>query len=787
MEDGQQLSSQMKSVLETLASISNASLASPTATISNTHSSVSGTPEWRTPSVITSVSTTQAVTYLSSQLYPFSGTEDEDVDIWIKRVDQAAAVHGVSDSVKLLCATGKLQGHARDWFDFSPFTGEWLVFKNAITKHFKKRIPFYIVMQKVEARRWNYNKESFLDYATAKLKLIHPLNCSARDQIQLIIGDISSLSIRSAAASIDTDDVDIFLDRMCNITNACGNLPKKTSPIPTRRDKDKAKENLGPSQKRSSSPKNYVAKDVTCNYCKSKSHVKTECLKLKKKEQLASVPSTSASVPVAVTEEVVQPIQASAVDSSTVGCIQDDLRLKISHSVIEINSLNGNSCNLFALVDTGSPVSFLKESIFKIFCGQKTSPKVSESCKFRALNNTPIEVNGIQEMSIGLSDLPNVSFKANFRIVNCDGWSSHAVLGCDFLSQNNLSLIFSPTKAEICEKVRLFSEIASTEIIEDNKDNNCLSLDVHTDFGVEVDKQVKDIIVDVQDTIVEKNDDNHCVTVPLKDNSTFTFAPRRFAYTERKQIRDIIDDLLSRNIIKQSVSPYCARIVPVRKKNGQLRLYVDLRPLNDRVHKQKYPFPVIEDCISLLGGKKIFMVLDLKDGFHQIKIHPEHTKFFSFATPDGQYEFLRLPFGYSEAPAEFQKRLVQVLQPLIRTDRVIIYIDDILIASETINENLDVLRQVLLLLKRYDFELNFRKCRFLRSEIEYLGFVIKNQSITLSERHVNAIRNFPVPKDNHQVQRFLGLVSFFCRFISNFAMKAKPLYQLLKKSIVFLF
>jgi len=168
--------------------------------------------------------------------------------------------------------------------------------------------------------------------------------------------------------------------------------------------------------------------------------------------------------------------------------------------------------------------------------------------------------------------------------------------------------------------------------------------------------------------------DDYLVKVSLKDNTIYAYAPRRFAYMERLQIREITDDLLNRGIIKYSTSPYCARVVPVRKKNETLRLCVDLRPLNERVIKQKYPFPLIEDCLSHLGNKSVFTLLDLKNGFHLIKIHPDYKKYFAFATPDGQFEFTRLPFGYSKAPAEFQKRLIHILQPLIREDKVLLYI-----------------------------------------------------------------------------------------------------------------
>ncbi|KMQ89733.1 hypothetical protein RF55_10607 [Lasius niger] len=262
---------------------------------------------------------------------------------------------------------------------------------------------------------------------------------------------------------------------------------------------------------------------------------------------------------------------------------------------------------------------------------------------------------------------------------------------------------------------------------------------------------------------------------------------RRFAWMERLKIREITDDLLERGIIKHSSSPYCARVVPVRKKNGAMRLCVDLRPLNSRVLKQKFPFPLIEDCLSRLNGKTVFTLLDLKDGFYNIKLDPEVTKFFAFATPDGQFEYTRLPFGFCEAPAEFQRRLIQILQPLIRDNKVIVYIDDILIPSSSVSENLIVLKQVLVELKRHDFQLNYNKCAFLKSKIEYLGYIVSAEGITLSPRHIAAVENFPVPKKTIEVQRFLGLTNYFRKFIKDYATKARPLHNLLRKSVPFVF
>lgn len=133
-------------------------------------------------------------------------------------------------------------------------------------------------------------------------------------------------------------------------------------------------------------------------------------------------------------------------------------------------------------------------------------------------------------------------------------------------------------------------------------------------------------------------------------------------------------------------------------------------------------------------------------------MNPSHTKFFSFATPDGQFEYLKLPFGFSEAPAEFQKRIVQILQPFIREDKILVYIDDILITSRSVDENLKVLKDVILTLRKYGFELNLNNCQFLFKRIKYLGYILSCNQITMSDRHTKAVEEFPAPKNVLQLQ-----------------------------------
>ena len=185
------------------------------------------------------------------------------------------------------------------------------------------------------------------------------------------------------------------------------------------------------------------------------------------------------------------------------------------------------------------------------------------------------------------------------------------------------------------DKISLFQKIAATEVasLQSNGLVSKLS-ELEIDFDSNVEEQLISTFTEVESAEVPPPTDNHMVRLSLRDETVFAFAPRRFAHTERLKIREIMDDLLSIGIIKPSTSPYCARVVPVHKKNGDIRLCVDMRPLNNKVVRQKFPFPVIEDCLARLTNKHVFTLLDLRDGFHQIKVHPDFTKFFAFATPD---------------------------------------------------------------------------------------------------------------------------------------------------------
>lgn len=172
--------------------------------------------------------------------------------------------------------------------------------------------------------------------------------------------------------------------------------------------------------------------------------------------------------------------------------------------------------------------------------------------------------------------------------------------------------------------------------------------------------------------------------------------------------------------------------------------------------------------------------------FYHIKIAPESIKYTSFVTPLGQFEFLKMPFGLKIGPQRFQRFVLDEVVPS-SLGNTIIYLDDILVATSTIDDQLDTLRRIFELLVLNNINLRIEKCFFLFTEIDFLGYQISKEGIQPTDSGVIAIRTFPEPKTVREVHSFLGLASYFRKFIEKFALIAQPLYSLLKKNAVFTF
>jgi len=263
---------------------------------------------------------------------------------------------------------------------------------------------------------------------------------------------------------------------------------------------------------------------------------------------------------------------------------------------------------------------------------------------------------------------------------------------------------------------------------------------------------------------------------------------RRMPFTVRQEVSYQLKKMQEAGVIQPSHSPWASPVVLVRKRDGSHRFCVDYRELNSVTRPDTFPLPRIDDLLDQLGKARYFSTLDLAAGYWQIKVHPNSQEKTAFVTHEGLHEFRVMPFGLTNAPAAFQRLMQQVLMGLNPEDGhpfVSVYIDDIIVFSSSLEEHLHHLKLVLQKLEEVNLKLKPTKCQFLRQQVEYLGCVVTPEGLRTSERHVRAIQEFPAPKNVQEVRRFLGLASYYRRFVASFAKIAQPLHALTRKGTVF--
>jgi hypothetical protein len=255
----------------------------------------------------------------------------------------------------------------------------------------------------------------------------------------------------------------------------------------------------------------------------------------------------------------------------------------------------------------------------------------------------------------------------------------------------------------------------------------------------------------------------------------------RMAEVELKLLKAELDSLLEKGFIRLSASPWGSPALFVPKKDGTQCLCVDYRALNTVTIKNKYPLPRIDDLMDELRQDKFFSKIDLRLGYHRMKIRPEDIHKTTFVTRYGQYEYTIVSFGLTNAPAYFMNMMNKVFMDEL--DKcVIVFIDDILVFSKTAEEHEEHLRIVLEKLRQHQLYANFSKCEFWMEEVAFLGHVLSAKGVAVDLSKIEAVSKWQSPNSVTEIRSFLGLAVYYLRFIENFSKIAKPMTELLKSN-----
>lgn len=267
--------------------------------------------------------------------------------------------------------------------------------------------------------------------------------------------------------------------------------------------------------------------------------------------------------------------------------------------------------------------------------------------------------------------------------------------------------------------------------------------------------------------------------IDLKTNIPFKQRHRRIPPSMIEEVRNHIEQLLASGVIRPSKSPYTSNVVLVRKKNGKLRLCVDYRQLNEITVKDSFALPRMEEIFDCLHGASYFSTMDMKSGYHQIEVEETHKERTAFTVGSiGFYEYNKLPFGLTNAPATYQRIMQEILGDY-NNKICLIYLDDLIIFSKTFDEHLHNLDLILTRLHEACLKLAPEKCFFFRPRVNFLGHVVTADGIETDPEKIEKVKTWPKPENPAELRSFLAFAGYYRKFIKNFSQIARPLSEML--------
>lgn len=700
---------------------------------------------------------------------PFSGDDEYPVERWISDFEDSAIMFQWDNLQKLVFARKSLTGLAKLFVQSETGIKSWTQLRTMLSEEFTTKLSAaqlhkllekrtirkeeslheYLLIMKGLAARGALDVETLLHYVIEGLE-DNPTNKAVLYGATSIKEFKERLSTYEKIRGSQQDHARSFKDK--DERPRGGFFAKKTQDRSTKKTQDQ-------STRRTQVSRDSKTNDIRCFNCGAWGHQSRDCDSRDLGRKCFSCNNfghTSASCPDSAKGKSVN----ATVNSINVSEKSNAFKtIKFEHVVAN------------ALIDTGSSVSLLHEKVYNKTRCKKLCP--SER-KFTGFGNGVSVTKGFFQTIV---EMDGDEFPITFYVVENDAMEMDAVIGRDILDSADLNFNAKGVSVKRADASIFLSKISLP--------NEGTEINFESTVNGETRNTVENLINNYQPNKVKSTDIK--LKILLKDDTTIYQKPRRLPLPEREAVDNQIREWLEDGIIEPCYSEYASLVVVVKKKDGNSRICIDYRKLNKVIEKNRFPLPIIEDQIDQLKDARIYSSIDLKNGFFHVDVDEESQKYTAFVTYDGQFKFLKAPFGLCNSPPVFQHFINFIFRPLVIKGYVLIYLDDVIVLAENVEEAVTRLRYVLQLASEYGLELTKKKCKFMKSRIEFLGQVIEAGKVYPSPEKVQAVLNYPEPKSVKDVQSFLGLTGYFRKFMQSYSLVAKPLSDLLRKDVDFQF
>lgn len=440
--------------------------------------------------------------------------------------------------------------------------------------------------------------------------------------------------------------------------------------------------------------------------------------------------------------------------------------------------------DILVLVDSGSSHTFISQSVAS---GLLQVQQLPVPVRVQVANGSSLQCTAFSPQAMW--HVGDCHFSSDLKILPLPHFDM--ILGMDWLES------FSPMKIHWKQKWMVIPYEGTTALLqgllpaqtEEILVQVCSLLDSESDSTEAPHPAITKLLGDFESVfrpLTELPPERQCDhSIPLINGAKpVHIRPYRYAPALKDEIEKQIAEMLHKGIIQPNISAFSSPVLLVRKKDGSWRFCVDYRYLNALTLKSRFPIPVFDELMDELAAAKWFSSLDLNSGYHQIRLKKGEEFKTAFQTHFGHFEFRVMAFGLCGAPGTFQGAMNTTLAPLLRKC-VLLFFDDILIYSSTFEEHLLHLSQVLELLAKDNWIVKLSKCSFAQQSITYLGHIISAEGISTDPAKVEAIRTWPQPETVKELRSFLGLAGYYRKFVKHFAIITKPLTNLLRKQVLF--